>query len=87
MEATYYTWTGNKTSTGTWPKEGRTVSVDPTVIPYGSKLIIDGVPGYVAEDSGGKIKNNKVDIYLDSYDRCVLAGCRTVEVKIMKEDF
>lgn len=83
MEATYYTWTGCKTATGTWPQEGRTVAVDPKVIPLGSKLIINGQSGYVAEDTGGAIKDNVVDIYLSSYSQCVHLGRRQVTVEII----
>jgi len=84
MEATAYCYTGLQTKTGTWPKEGRTVAVDPAVIPYGTRLIINGKPGYIAEDCGGAIKGNKIDIYMTDYERCIQFGRRTVEVKIMK---
>lgn len=80
MEATAYTWTGNRTSTGTWPVEGRTVAVDPDVIPYGSRLMINGQGGYVAEDSGSAVTAGIVDLYLDSEEACVLWGRRQVEV-------
>jgi len=82
MEATAYTATGNRTSTGTWPKEGRTVSVDPHIIPYGSRLIIDGVSGYIAEDCGGAVTAGIIDIYMDSEDACFVWGRRDVEVVV-----
>lgn len=82
MEATAYTWTGNTTSTGTWPVEGRTVGVDPTVIPYNSKLIINGRGGYIAEDSGDLVKGHKIDIYLSDYNECLSFGRRNVNVII-----
>lgn len=81
--ATAYTATGNRTCTGTWPQEGRTVATDPAVIPHGSRLTIDGQPGYVAEDSGSLIRDMKIDLYLDSEEECILWGVRNVEVLII----
>lgn len=46
--------------------EGRTISVDPDVIPLGSIVEIDG-KRYVAEDIGGAIEANSADIYFDSH--------------------
>ena len=57
---------GYKTSTGAKATEGRTIAVDPRVIPYGSEIVIDGHT-YKAEDCGGLIKGNKVDIFFDSH--------------------
>jgi len=81
-EATAYTWTGNRTATGTWPQEGRTVATDPAVIPHGSRLTIDGQPGYVAEDSGRLVKGAIIDIYMDDETACNSWGRRDVEVII-----
>lgn len=89
FEATAYTWTGNQTATGTWPEEGRTVAVDPTVIPLGSELVINGIPGYIAEDTGGAIKGNRLDIYMGSGETARMKakqfGRQNVEVIIEKE--
>ena len=61
---------GNPTSTatGTYPTEGRTIAVEPRVIPYGSKVWIDGHGWRVAEDTGGMIKGNSIDVMVDSFD-------------------
>lgn len=84
MEATAYTWTGNKTATGTWPEEGRTVAVDPEVIPLGSELAINGRPGYIAEDTGGAVKGNKIDIFMNSRGQALYWGRQPVEVVVIK---
>lgn len=72
------------TSTGTKPTEGRTIAVDPTVIPYGSKVYIpqfDRV--FIAEDCGSAIKGNRIDIYMDDYNRCMDFGFKTIDIYIL----
>lgn len=86
MEATAYTATGNRTSTGTWPQEGRTVAVDPQTIPYGSRLIINGQGGYIAEDSGSLVIGRIIDIYMDDESACDSWGRRDVEVIVEREE-
>ena len=89
MEATAYCYTGNRTYTGTWPQEGRTIAVDPEVIPLNSEVYvsceswpeIDGT--YVAEDTGGAIKGNIIDVYMQDYDTCLQFGRRQVEVRVL----
>ncbi len=81
MEATAYCQ-GEVTFTGTTPQEGRTVATDPTVIPLGTELIINGRPGYVAEDTGGLIRGNRFDIYMVDRERCLQFGRQTVRVEI-----
>ena len=61
------------TATGTVATEGRTIAVDPDIIPLGSKVLIDG-QAYIAEDVGGAIKGNKVDIYVNSHQEAVSRG-------------
>ncbi len=54
------------TASGTKVKEGRTIAVDPKVIPMGWWVYIEGVGFRRAEDKGGAIKGNKIDVYFDS---------------------
>ena len=81
FEATAYTWTGNRTATGTWPSRG-TVAVDPRVIPLGTQLYVEGYGEAVAADTGGAIQGQKVDLYMDDVNECLQWGRRKVEVKI-----
>lgn len=82
-------WADGITATGTKATEGRTVAVDPDVIPYGSKLVVlyeDGTQAtYVAEDRGGAIKGNRLDVYMDSHDAALAGGVKTAEVYLVKE--
>lgn len=82
FEITYYAPTGNKTATGTEPKAGRTIAVDPNVIPLGSHVLIDGHE-YVAEDTGGAVKENIIDIFVDSEEEAIEKG-RWKNVKVYK---
>ena len=71
------------TATGTVPAQGRTIAVDPDVIPYGTQVIINGNT-YVAEDCGGAIQGNKIDIFFNNHDDALIFGIQTAEVKIIK---
>ena len=66
-------WRDGITSTGATAVTNRTIAVDPTVIPYGSKVVINGQV-YVAEDCGGAIKNNHIDIYVGSHAEAETKG-------------
>ena len=73
------------TSTGAIPKVGRTIAVDPSVIPYGTRVYIPALGGvYVAEDCGGAIKGNKIDIFMASESACNSWGVRSIEIQILK---
>lgn len=65
FEITAYIETGNQTATGTTPVDGRTVAVDPQVIPYGSKVWIQDIGFRVAEDCGSAVKGKVIDLYVD----------------------
>ena len=74
------------TASGTQVRPG-VVAVDPKVIPLGTKLYIESMDGYpsygyaVAEDTGGAIKGNKVDVFLQSGTKEF--GRRQVKVYIL----
>lgn len=77
------------TASGTRAKVG-TVAVDPSVIPLGTKLYIKDINGQkdygyaVAEDTGGAIKNIKIDLYFNTEDEAIQFGRREVKVYILK---
>ncbi|SDX76094.1 ubiquitin-like domain-containing protein [Paenibacillus sp. PDC88] len=65
---------GTKTASGTRVQEGRTIAVDPDVIPLGWWVYIEGVGFRRAEDTGGAIKGNKIDVYYDSLEQALNFG-------------
>jgi 3D (Asp-Asp-Asp) domain-containing protein len=54
------------TRTGTRVTEGRTIAVDPSVIPLGWWVYIEGIGYRRAEDTGSAVRGNKIDVYYDS---------------------
>jgi 3D (Asp-Asp-Asp) domain-containing protein len=75
----------NTTAIGTVPTAGRTVAVDPRVIPLGSKIHIAGVGERIAEDTGGKIRGRKLDLFLPSVKECRQFGVRRQEVRLLED--
>lgn len=86
MTATAYTGNGF-TATGLKPvcdPNGlSTIAVDPSVIPLGSKVHVEGYGYAIASDTGGAIKGNKIDLYMNSEAECLSFGRRTVTVTII----
>ena len=66
-------------SNGTVLIAGTSIAVDPSVIPYGSKVEINGHT-YTAHDTGGAIKGNRIDVYFDSHQDALNFGVQYAEV-------
>lgn len=58
---------------------GRSVAVDPSVIPYGSEIEIGGKK-YSADDCGGAIKGNRIDVYFDDHQSALEFAVKKEEV-------
>lgn len=72
------------TASGAKATSNHTIAVDPTVIPYGTEVMIDG-KRYVAEDCGGGVKGNVIDIYFDTHEEAVEFGRQKAEVYVFEE--
>ncbi len=83
LQATAYTHTGNTTFTGVYPRIG-TIAVDPTEIPLGSKMWVDGYGFGIAQDTGGMIKGKIIDLFMETEKECLRWGRREVNVYILE---
>ena len=91
MKATAFTATckgcTGKTKMGIDLKKNPTVkliAVDPKVIPLGSKVWVEGYGIAIAGDTGGSIKGNKIDVFLNTTTLAKKWGNKTVTVKVLK---
>ena len=78
-----YSYTGGgTTASGTRAREGE-IAVDPSVIPLGTKVYVEGYGFATAEDTGGNIKGNTIDVYKNSQSACLNWGVRYVTIYIL----
>jgi len=61
----------------------KVIAVDPNVIPLGSKVYVEGYGYAVAEDIGGAIKGNKIDLHVPTKEEAYSWGVQTVNVTIV----
>lgn len=78
------------TASGVQATPGVTVAVDPDVIPLGSDVLVDYGDGdihyYRADDVGGAIKGNHIDLCVNSHEEALMLGRRTATVYWVEED-
>lgn len=73
-----------KTKMGTQMVEGRTIAVDTSIIPLGSRVYIDGYGLFIAEDVGGAIKDKKIDIAVSDHDHAYELGVDNAAVYLVQ---
>ena len=78
--------TDDVTATGEEVRVG-IIAVDPDVIPLGTRIEIKDMGFFTAEDTGGKIEGNRIDIYFDSKKEAKEFGRKGVWIKIMDNSF
>ena len=86
VEATAYSaeeMTG-LTASGTYVRHG-IIAVDPRVIPLGTRVYIPNYGFAVAEDTGGSIIGNRIDIAFDSYGEAINFGRQIIEIYIIDD--
>lgn len=74
------------TKTGVNLKENpdaKVIAVDPSVIPLGSKVLVEGYGVATAADTGGAIKGNRVDVFMPNQSDAIEFGAKEVTVKIL----
>lgn len=81
--AVSYYFDGNPHGSYGLPCTYGTIAVDPSVIPLGSTVYVEGYGYAIANDTGSAILGNTVDLYMESLDQCYLWGGRYVNVYII----
>ena len=77
--ATAYTHTGKPCKDGSWPKVG-VIATDPTVIPLGTRVYVEGYGPAIAGDTGTDIQGNRTDEFYETEAQCVRFGRQPVIV-------
>ena len=71
------------TATGERAEPRKTISVDLSVIPFGSTVLIDGQE-YSADDSGSAIRGKRIDMYFSNHNKALKYGVQYVEVFLIR---
>lgn len=74
---------GRRTATQKIARSKHTIAVDPDVIDLGSKVKI-GKRTYVAEDTGGKVVGDTIDVFFDSHKEVEEFGVKHRNVLVLK---
>ncbi|MFZ7942404.1 MULTISPECIES: LysM peptidoglycan-binding and 3D domain-containing protein [Bacillaceae] len=61
----------------------KVISVDPAVIPLGSKVYVEGYGEAIAGDTGGAIKGNRIDVFIPSKQDAINFGVKQLKVTII----
>jgi len=72
-----------RTSSGTTMVEGRTIAVDSSVIPLGSRVYIEGYGEFIAEDTGSAIVDKRIDICVSTHERAYSLGVTSGDVYLL----
>ncbi|MEC6748672.1 3D domain-containing protein [Marinilactibacillus sp. XAAS-LB27] len=89
VEATAYSLNqpelGNITYSGIDLRQNpNVIAVDPSFIPLGSKINVPGYGEFIAGDTGGAIKGNRIDIHMTDIQQALQFGRRSIEVQIIE---
>ena len=72
-----------QTSSGKTARSEHTIAVDPEVIDIGSKVLIDGIV-YTAEDTGGGVKGDHIDIFVENHEETLKRGVQYTNVWVVR---
>ena len=88
VEATAYSrfdaGVGTHTARGNPVRRG-IIAVDPLFIPLGTRVYIPGYGEAIADDTGGAIKGNRIDIAFDTYEEAIRFGRQSIEIYILDD--
>jgi 3D (Asp-Asp-Asp) domain-containing protein len=83
MVASGYTYTGQNTASGVPPHHG-IVAVDTSVVPFGTRVYVEGYGYATALDRGSAIRGNRLDLFFESESEAMSWGLRTVKVYLFE---
>jgi 3D (Asp-Asp-Asp) domain-containing protein len=73
------------TSTGVKARPHNTIAVDPAVIPMGSTIYLEGMGTFTAEDTGGAIRGNKVDLFMSEHHQALNFGVKFTRALLLQQ--
>lgn len=73
---------GANTASGAPLSVGTTIAVDPSVIPLGSRVYIEGIGWRTAQDTGSAIKGNRIDVLVSSHSEAYANGVDYLDVYV-----
>ena len=79
-------WSGGNTASGTTPTQGRTIAVDPDIIPLGTEVYIEGYGSYVAEDTGSNINEYTIDVFHNNHNDALVWGVKYVDIYVVMNE-
>ena len=84
LQTTAYCHTGNSTASGVMPQVGHCAvdKINGQWIPFGTIVRIKGMGTYKVTDRFGDGRNNCVDLYMDSYKKCIEFGRQNMEAEV-----
>lgn len=63
--------------------ERKVIAVDPSIIPLGTRVWVEGYGEAIAGDVGGAIKGHKIDVFIPSYESAMQWGVKKVKIKVI----
>ena len=72
------------TKSGAHVQEGVTIAVDPSVIPLGTEVCIEGIGYRTAQDTGGAIDDKRIDVYVSTHSKALELGIKYAKVYIVE---
>ncbi len=73
------------TSSGQRARPHHTIAVDPSVIPLGATVYLEGLGIFIAEDTGGAIRGNRIDLFMSGHHQALSFGVRFTRALLLQQ--
>lgn len=74
------------TASGVPTNVGTTIAVDPNVIPYGTEVYIEGIGFRIAQDRGGAVNGNHIDVLVQTHEEALALGTTYKDVWVIVQN-